>query len=129
MASYSVNARAVSRAKGRIDARQYVLDCLDTNWISSNGKYIAAFEEANDLPVLGGPMTGGLTGDRSLLTLDLEQEVEACPAGGVRPGSPGRRREKTRGAHPARHPCRSRPITWTSRFASSPVASRRRGIQ
>ncbi|HEX6068354.1 MAG TPA: hypothetical protein VFZ18_00975 [Longimicrobiaceae bacterium] len=25
---------------------------------------------------------GGLTGDRSLLTLDLEQEVEACPAGG-----------------------------------------------
>lgn len=27
-------------------AKQYVLDCLDTNWISSNGKYIAAFEEA-----------------------------------------------------------------------------------
>lgn len=26
--------------------RNYVLDCLDTNWISSNGKYIAKFEEA-----------------------------------------------------------------------------------
>jgi perosamine synthetase len=26
--------------------RKYVLDCLDTNWISSNGKYISAFEEA-----------------------------------------------------------------------------------
>lgn len=25
--------------------RKYVLDCLDTNWISSNGKYISAFEE------------------------------------------------------------------------------------
>jgi len=25
--------------------RQYVLDCLDTNWISSIGKYISAFEE------------------------------------------------------------------------------------
>ncbi len=25
--------------------REYVLDCLDTNWISSNGKYIGAFEE------------------------------------------------------------------------------------
>lgn len=25
--------------------RKYVLDCLDTNWISSNGKYIVAFEE------------------------------------------------------------------------------------
>ena len=27
-------------------AKQYVLDCLDSNWISSNGKYIAAFENA-----------------------------------------------------------------------------------
>ena len=26
--------------------RKYVMDCLDTNWISSNGKYILAFEEA-----------------------------------------------------------------------------------
>ncbi|MGA7813226.1 DegT/DnrJ/EryC1/StrS family aminotransferase, partial [Caballeronia sp.] len=26
--------------------RKYVLDCLDTNWISSVGKYIGAFEEA-----------------------------------------------------------------------------------
>ncbi|MDF4002853.1 DegT/DnrJ/EryC1/StrS family aminotransferase [Luteibacter sp. PPL552] len=25
--------------------REYVLDCLDTNWISSNGKYIGAFEQ------------------------------------------------------------------------------------
>lgn len=27
-------------------AKQYVMDCLDTNWISSNGKYITEFEEA-----------------------------------------------------------------------------------
>jgi perosamine synthetase len=26
--------------------RNYVLDCLNTNWISSNGKYIGAFEDA-----------------------------------------------------------------------------------
>lgn len=26
--------------------KKYVLDCLDTNWISSNGKYITQFEEA-----------------------------------------------------------------------------------
>ncbi len=26
--------------------REYVVDCLDTNWISSNGKYIGMFEEA-----------------------------------------------------------------------------------
>lgn len=26
--------------------RQYVLDCIDTNWISSNGKYIGMFEAA-----------------------------------------------------------------------------------
>lgn len=26
--------------------KEYVLDCLDTTWISSNGKYITAFEEA-----------------------------------------------------------------------------------
>ena len=26
--------------------RKYVLDCLDTNWISSVGKYIGAFEDA-----------------------------------------------------------------------------------
>lgn len=26
--------------------RKYVLDCLDSNWISSNGKYIQAFEES-----------------------------------------------------------------------------------
>jgi len=26
--------------------RKYVMDCLDTNWISSNGKYILAFEAA-----------------------------------------------------------------------------------
>ena len=35
-------------AEPKIDGneRKYVLDCLDTNWISSNGKYIGAFEEA-----------------------------------------------------------------------------------
>jgi len=26
--------------------RKYVMDCLDTSWISSNGKYISAFEES-----------------------------------------------------------------------------------
>ncbi len=26
--------------------REYILDCLQTNWISSNGKYISSFEEA-----------------------------------------------------------------------------------
>ena len=26
--------------------REYVLDCLDSNWISSNGKYIGQFEAA-----------------------------------------------------------------------------------
>ena len=26
--------------------RKYVLDCLDTNWISSNGKYIGMFEKS-----------------------------------------------------------------------------------
>ena len=26
--------------------RQYVLDCLDSSWISSNGKYVGAFEKA-----------------------------------------------------------------------------------
>jgi perosamine synthetase len=26
--------------------REYVLDCIDTTWISSNGKYITAFEES-----------------------------------------------------------------------------------
>ena len=25
--------------------KKYVLDCLDTNWISSKGKYVKLFEE------------------------------------------------------------------------------------
>jgi perosamine synthetase len=38
----------ISVAQPRLggNERKYVLDCLDTNWISSNGKYIGAFEEA-----------------------------------------------------------------------------------
>src|SRR5689334_13362692 len=28
------------------NARRYVLDCLDTNWISSHGHYVGAFEDA-----------------------------------------------------------------------------------
>ncbi|MBY4828856.1 DegT/DnrJ/EryC1/StrS family aminotransferase [Burkholderia dolosa] len=36
----------VAQPKMAGNERKYVLDCLDTNWISSNGKYIPAFEEA-----------------------------------------------------------------------------------
>jgi perosamine synthetase len=38
----------ISVAQPRLagNERKYVLDCLDTSWISSNGKYIGAFEEA-----------------------------------------------------------------------------------
>lgn len=35
----------VAQPKLAGNERKYVLDCLDTNWISSNGKYITAFEE------------------------------------------------------------------------------------
>jgi perosamine synthetase len=37
----------ISVAQPKLDGneRKYVLDCLDTNWISSNGKYIGMFEE------------------------------------------------------------------------------------
>ena len=37
----------ISIAQPRLagNERKYVLDCLDTTWISSNGKYIGAFEE------------------------------------------------------------------------------------
>ncbi len=37
---------SVAEPKLAGNERKYVLDCLDTNWISSNGKYISAFEEA-----------------------------------------------------------------------------------
>jgi perosamine synthetase len=37
---------SVAEPKLAGNERKYVLDCLDTNWISSNGKYIGAFEEA-----------------------------------------------------------------------------------
>lgn len=36
---------SVAQPKMAGNERNYVLDCLDTNWISSNGKYIGAFEE------------------------------------------------------------------------------------
>lgn len=36
---------SVAQPKLAGNERKYVLDCLDTNWISSNGKYIGAFEE------------------------------------------------------------------------------------
>lgn len=38
----------ISIAQPRLEGneRKYVLDCLDTNWISSIGKYIGAFEDA-----------------------------------------------------------------------------------
>lgn len=40
--------KRISVAQPKLDGneRKYVLDCLDTNWISSNGKYIGAFEES-----------------------------------------------------------------------------------
>ncbi|MFA6230596.1 MAG: DegT/DnrJ/EryC1/StrS family aminotransferase [Rhodanobacter sp.] len=37
---------SVAQPKLAGNERKYVLDCLDTNWISSNGKYIGAFEES-----------------------------------------------------------------------------------
>lgn len=37
---------SVAQPKLSGNERKYVLDCLDTNWISSNGKYIGAFEQA-----------------------------------------------------------------------------------
>jgi perosamine synthetase len=36
----------VAQPKMMGNERKYVLDCLDSNWISSNGKYINAFEDA-----------------------------------------------------------------------------------
>ncbi|AND71047.1 aminotransferase DegT [Dyella thiooxydans] len=40
--------KRISVAQPRLggNEKKYVLDCLDTNWISSNGKYIGAFEES-----------------------------------------------------------------------------------
>jgi perosamine synthetase len=37
---------SVAQPKLAGNERKYVLDCLDTNWISSNGKYITAFEKS-----------------------------------------------------------------------------------
>lgn len=39
-----MNRIMVAQPKMVGNERKYVLDCLDTNWISSNGKYIPAFE-------------------------------------------------------------------------------------
>jgi perosamine synthetase len=36
---------AVARPKLTGNERRYVLDCLDTGWVSSHGRYIGAFEE------------------------------------------------------------------------------------
>ncbi|WPC29447.1 DegT/DnrJ/EryC1/StrS family aminotransferase [Pseudomonas moraviensis] len=41
-----MNRISVAQPKLSGNERKYVLDCLDTNWISSNGKYIGAFEES-----------------------------------------------------------------------------------
>ena len=41
-----MNGISVAQPKLEGNERKYVLDCLDTNWISSNGKYIGAFEQA-----------------------------------------------------------------------------------
>lgn len=41
-----MNRISVAQPKLNGREREYVLDCLDTNWISSNGKYIGAFEES-----------------------------------------------------------------------------------
>lgn len=37
---------SVAQPKLAGNEQKYVLDCLDTNWISSNGKYITAFEKS-----------------------------------------------------------------------------------
>lgn len=41
-----MNKIFVAQPKMAGNERKYVLDCLDSNWISSNGKYIGAFEES-----------------------------------------------------------------------------------
>jgi perosamine synthetase len=41
-----MNRIAVAQPTLAGNERAYVLDCLDTTWISSNGKYITAFEQA-----------------------------------------------------------------------------------
>ncbi|MGK6310104.1 DegT/DnrJ/EryC1/StrS family aminotransferase [Variovorax sp. DT-64] len=41
-----MNRISVAQPKLAGNEKKYVLDCLDTNWISSNGKYIPAFEES-----------------------------------------------------------------------------------
>jgi perosamine synthetase len=41
-----MNRISVAQPKLAGNERKYVLDCLDTNWISSNGKYITAFEKS-----------------------------------------------------------------------------------
>jgi perosamine synthetase len=41
-----MNRIPVAQPKLAGNEKKYVIDCLDTNWISSNGKYIAAFEDA-----------------------------------------------------------------------------------
>src|SRR3954468_964528 len=41
-----MNRICVAQPKLEGNERKYVLDCLDSNWISSHGKYISAFEEA-----------------------------------------------------------------------------------
>ena len=37
---------SVAQPKLAGNEKKYVMDCLDTSWISSNGKYISAFEES-----------------------------------------------------------------------------------
>lgn len=41
-----MNRISVAQPRLAGNERKYVLDCLDTSWISSNGKYIGAFEES-----------------------------------------------------------------------------------
>lgn len=41
-----MNRISVAQPKMAGNERNYVMDCFDTNWISSNGKYIGAFEES-----------------------------------------------------------------------------------
>ena len=40
-----MNRIFVAQPKLAGNERRYVLDCLDTTWISSIGKYVSAFEE------------------------------------------------------------------------------------
>ena len=54
-----MNRISVAQPKLNGNERKYVLDCLDTNWISSNGKYIGQFEETFARSIASNPPAAG----------------------------------------------------------------------